>query len=336
MPTTYVDQFWIFDPYAPPAVDTVLTVSIFNIVDNNDNNLINRFSNDRIDGSDIQASYPGDTVTVTLPSGSTVTITGVTFYLADGRQVFTPTDGSILQTSTLVSTTWVSSQGSTTPASLAPPCFTPGTLIAIAGGQKLVESLQAGELIQTADKGLAAIRLVHMRTLSADHLKAYPNHGPVRISAGSLGHELPGRDLIVSPQHRILIRSNIAERMFGQREILVPACQLVGLQGISRVGATGPVHYIHILLDHHAVIYAEQAPTETLYLGTQVHENLTANEIEAIRKHLPFGPGYQMEPARLFVRGRRLKKLLERHRTNDKPLLDVRPGSSPQLMSSTA
>ncbi|PHQ97538.1 MAG: type I secretion protein [Marinosulfonomonas sp.] len=334
MPTTYVDQFWIFDPYAPPAAGTVLTVSTFNIVDNNDNNLINRFSNDRIDGSDIRASYPGDTVTVTLPGGGTVTITGVTFYLADGRQVFTPTDGSILQTSALVSTTWVSSQGSTTPASLAPPCFTPGTLIAIAGGHKLVESLQAGELVQTADKGLAAIRLVHMRTLSADHLKAYPNHGPVRISAGSLGQELPGRDLIVSPQHRILIRSNIAERMFGQREILVPACQLVGMAGISRVKQVGEVTYIHILLDHHAVIYAENTPTETLFLGKQVHESLSPREIEKIRIHFRYVSNFAMEPARLLVRGVRLKKLLERHMSNNKPLLEEET-HQPELMFPT-
>ncbi len=321
MPTTYVDQFWILDPFAPPPAGTVLTVSTFNIVDNNDNNLINRFSNDRIDGSDIQASYTGDTVTVTLPGGGTATITGVTFYLADGRQVFTPTDGSVLQTATLVSTTWVSSQGSTTTASLAPTCFTPGTLIATANGAKPVELLLAGELVQTADKGLAAIRMVHERTLSTEHLQECPKHGPVRIAAGSLGEKLPVRDLVVSPQHRILIRSNIAERMFGQREILVPACQLVGLEGVSRVEPKGEVKYIHILLDHHAVIFAENTPTETLFLGKQVHESLSPREIKKIRIHFRHGTDFAMEPARLLVRGSRLKKLLERHVSNNKPLI---------------
>jgi hypothetical protein len=79
-------------------------------VDQNDDGDVDRFNGDSIDGSDIQSSYPGDTVTVTLATG-TVTHTGITFYLADGREVFTPTDGSILQTGTLAGTSAVSGTG---------------------------------------------------------------------------------------------------------------------------------------------------------------------------------------------------------------------------------
>ena len=139
MPTTYTDQFWVMDPFNPPPVGTFLSVSNFDIIDNNDNNLINRFSSDSIDGVDIRASYPGDTVTVSLANGSVVTITGVTFYLRDGREVFTPTDGSTLPDATLVSTSWVPTQGSVTPAQLLPVCFVAGTMIDTATGAKRVE-----------------------------------------------------------------------------------------------------------------------------------------------------------------------------------------------------
>ncbi len=325
MPTTYQDQFWIIDPYAPPPAGTLLTVNFFTIVDNNDNGLINRFSNDSIDGSDIVVSYPGDTVTVQLAGGATVTITGVTFYLADGRTVFTPSDGSTLSNATLVSTTWVPTQGSMPVADLGPPCFTPGTLIECASGPRPVEELRPGALVLTADDGLRPLVAVHRRRLSGAEIAARPRLGPVCIAAGALGEGLPRRDLAVSPQHRMLISSPVAERMFGSREILAPACQLVGLPGIARPGAPGGVDYIHLLLDHHAVIFAEAAPTESLFLGRVAGQELPRHEIARLMRHLPDLLARPMEPARPLVRGRRLQQLLRRHEANAKPLLDHPP-----------
>jgi len=325
MPTTYMDQFWIIDPYAPPPVGTALTVSYYNIIDQNSNGLINRFSNDSINGFDIRASYPGDTVTVTLANGTNVTITGVTFYLSNGQQVFTPIDGSNLPNGTLVSTSWVSGQQSVTPAQLGPPCFTPGTLIETERGERKIEDLRAGDLVATADRGPVPILMLHRRHVTGAHLREKPQHGPVMFKAGALGQGLPRRDLLVSPQHRMMIRSAVARRMFGAAEILVPACQLAGQPGISRHDARQGVDYIHILLDHHAVVHAEGAPSETLFLGDQVHEQLSQREVDRVRSFLPYGAGYQMTPARQLVRGGRLKRLLARHCDNAKPLLDTAP-----------
>jgi hypothetical protein len=297
-------------------------VSYFDIIDNNKNGLINRFSNDRIDGSDIRASYVGDTVTVQLSDGSTTTITGATFYLADGRQVFTPVDGSLLSTATLVSTSWVGGQSSVTPAQLGPPCYTRGTLVETKDGPRKVEDLKPGDLVMTADRGLAPVVMIHTRHLSPEHLREKPRHGPVLIYAGALGCGLPERDLLVSPQHRILVRSVVAERMFNEGEILVSACQLAGQPGIRRLDVEGGVDYVHVLLDHHAILFAEGAPAESLFLGEQVHETLNIREIDWIRSHLPQGDQHTMEPARPFVRGRRLKQFLRRIDANAKPLLE--------------
>lgn len=321
MPTTYPDVFWVIDPYNPPPAGTVLTAMTFDIIDQNNNGVINRFNNDSIDGSDIRASYPGDTVTVTLSGGATVTYTGITFYLRDGREVFTPTDGSTLTDATLVSTTFVTSQGSTTPTELAPTCFTPGTLIQTPNGQRPVESLKPGDLVETADKGPVPVYLVHERSLSADHIAMNPNHCPIRFQSGCLGQGLPLRDLVVSPQHRMLLRSPVIQRMFGAAEILVPACQLVGQPGVSRLSPTQDVQYLHLLLDHHGIVFAEQTPTESLFLGKQACDGFSERELDQIYKHLPEGSARNMRPARLFVRGKRLRKLLLRHALNDKELL---------------
>lgn len=322
MPTTYPDVFWVMDPYNPPPVGTFLTAVSFDIVDQNNNGLINRFSNDSIDGSDIRASYPGDTVTVTLAGGGTVTYSGTTFYLADGREVFTPTDGQTLQDATLVSTTFVTSQGSTTPTELEPTCFTPGTLIRTPTGERPVETLEPGDLVLTLDKGSVPVCFAHKRTLDTEHLANNPNHCPVLFRAGSMGQDLPVRDLIVSPQHRMLLRSPIVERMFGEPEILVPACQLVGQPGVTRISPAEGVEYVHILLDHHGVMFAENTATESLFLGEQATEGFSLRELDQISRHLPKGAARNMQPARQFVRGKRLRKLLLRHTINKKPLLD--------------
>ena len=137
-----------------------------------------------------------------------------------------------------------------------------------------------------------------------------------------MGPGLPSRDLTVSPQHRMLLRSAVVERMFGQPEILVPACQLVGQAGVTRVANGNPVDYLHLLLDVHSVIFAESTPTETLFLGEQATESFSERELMVIRAQLPSDTAKEMRPARQFVRGKRLRKLLGRHMANNKPMLD--------------
>lgn len=318
MPTSYTDQFWEMDPAAPPGVGAALNVQVLTLTDQNDDFDFDRFDNDFLDGSDITASWPGDTVTVDLPGGGTTTFTGVTFYLADGRRFFTPSDNGVLFDTTFSSSTGVTSQGPLLVGQLGPPCFTPGTHIATPNGPCAVEDLRAGDLVETLDQGAQPVAFVHARTLDETHLAAHPRHVPVRIRAGALGAGMPARDLTVSPQHRILLRSPIAQRMFGATEVLAPAAGLIDCPGIERALVFGPVRYIHVMLDHHGLLAANGAMTESLYLGANVKSDLSRDEINAISATTGITT---MEPARVFVQGLRLKRLLERHAKNDKPLV---------------
>jgi hypothetical protein len=58
MPTTFNDQFYVIDPYAPPPVGTTLVQQRFDLVDNNDDGDVDRFNNDLIDGVDIPVPIP--------------------------------------------------------------------------------------------------------------------------------------------------------------------------------------------------------------------------------------------------------------------------------------
>lgn len=146
------------------------------------------------------------------------------------------------------------------------PCFTPGSLILTDRGEQPVEQLMAGDRVLTRDNGWQELRWIGRRDLGADHLRARPNFNPIRISKGALGNGLPERDMLVSPQHRMLITGPRAEMLFAEHEVLVAAVHLVELPGVERV-RMGEVRYIHLLCDRHEIIRADGAWTESFQPG---------------------------------------------------------------------
>ncbi len=146
------------------------------------------------------------------------------------------------------------------------PCFTPGTLIATPRGERRVEDLDVGDLVITRDNGMQEIRWVGSRDMSPAELENHPHLRPVMIRRGALGGGLPERDMMVSPQHRVLIVSEKAELLFEEREVLVSAKHLVGMDGVE----WADVHlatYIHIMFDQHEVILSDGAWTESFQPG---------------------------------------------------------------------
>jgi hypothetical protein len=81
---------------------------------------------------------------------------------------------------------------------------------------------------------------------------------------------------MVSPQHRILIASRVAEWMFGSVEVLVAAKHLLATDGVEVAAEVRTVTDYLILFDHHEIVYADRVPTESLYLGAQAQLSLSA------------------------------------------------------------
>ncbi|MFN4153220.1 MAG: Hint domain-containing protein [Paracoccaceae bacterium] len=147
------------------------------------------------------------------------------------------------------------------------PCFTPGTLITTPMGPRRVETLQPGDCVLTRDSGFQEICWAGRRDLGLAELIVNPALRPVRIARGALGAGLPQRDMLVSPQHRMLIEGAKAELLFGEREVLVAAIHLVGLPGIEQVMRRG-VSYIHVMCSQHEIVKAEGAWTESFQPGS--------------------------------------------------------------------
>jgi len=148
------------------------------------------------------------------------------------------------------------------------PCFTPGTLIATPRGERAVEDLQPGDRVVTRDNGLQEIRWTGARTLDYGQLAAAPHLKPILIARGSLGEGLPEHDMLVSPNHRMLVANERTALYFEDYEVLVAAKHLVNHKGVRPVEALGTT-YVHFLCDRHEVVLANGAWTESFQPGDQ-------------------------------------------------------------------
>jgi len=201
-------------------------------------------------------------------------------------------------------------------------CFATGTLIATANGMRAVETLVAGDLVRTRDRGLRPVAWAGGRHLPARELDAAPHLRPILIRAGALGPGLPAHDLTVSPQHRVLIHSKIAARLVGQAEALVAAKHLTGLPGIAVLNPCGGVGYHHLLFDRHELVWSNGCWTESLFTGPQAMAALGSAARREIRAILPqLFDGTAPTGARHFLTGREGRELTRRHLKHGRALV---------------
>ncbi|RMD95479.1 MAG: hemolysin-type calcium-binding protein [Alphaproteobacteria bacterium] len=153
-------------------------------------------------------------------------------------------------------------------------CFTPETMIATPEGPLPVALVQEGDLVLTRDDGPQPVLWIGRRRVSGARLQAQPELRPVRLRAGALndlpkgigqGGDLPDRDLLVSPDHRILLKGSRARALFNEDEVLVRARDLIDDRRII-VDRTGrEVTYVHLLLERHQIVWANGVQSETFH-----------------------------------------------------------------------
>lgn len=145
-------------------------------------------------------------------------------------------------------------------------CFTPGTMIATPRGEVAVEKLRVGDKVITRDNGIQEIRWAGARQMGWHDFAANPHLRPVMIKAGSLGNGLPERDMMLSPNHRVLVANDRTALYFDEHEVLVAAKHLIGGKGVQAVESVGTT-YIHFMFDQHEVVLSNGAWTESFQPG---------------------------------------------------------------------
>lgn len=166
------------------------------------------------------------------------------------------------------------------------PCFTPGTMIATPRGEVAVENLRPGDKVITRDNGMQEIRWMGRRDLSWEDLAAAPHLKPVLVRAGSLGNGLPERDIMVSPNHRLLVANDRTALYFDEHEVLVAAKHLVAGNGIRSVDAAG-ISYVHFMCDRHEVVLSNGAWTESFQPGDMTLKGMGNSQRSEIYELFP-------------------------------------------------
>ena len=144
-------------------------------------------------------------------------------------------------------------------------CFTPGTRIATPYGAVPVEDLREGDKVLTKDNGPREILWTGARRMSGARLYAMPHLRPVRIRAGAFGIDRPDDEFLVSPEHRMLIKGAAAQALFNTPEVLVAAKDLINDRTIRQETKLKEITYVHLLLESHQVIWANNVETESFH-----------------------------------------------------------------------
>ncbi len=216
-------------------------------------------------------------------------------------------------------------------------CFCSGTNIETMAGPKPVEDLRSGDIVLTESGAYLPLRFVIEQKISKSaSLDNFYLH-PVCIKKGALGGGLPKRDLFVSRQHRIMARSKIAARMFGQDCVLIAAHVLAELPGIEITPPETGFSYWHLIFDRHAIILAEGAPAESLLFGSQTRDLIPEHAREVILRRFPEfqNPQDLATSARYIPSLKRQRRLIQRHIGNKRDILCLETGEKLKINPNT-
>ena len=188
----------------------------------------------------------GDTVVVTGPGSPTESFSVVGLF--EGGWIGVDGDTYLLFTNDTYA------DGSPVTALPEPftTCFLAGTRIATPSGERPVEALSIGDLVLGADGRARPVRWIGRQTVVAVFADPLRNF-PIRVAVGAMGDNTPSRDLLVSPDHALLVDG-----------LLVQAAALV--DGVAVRHEPAPAErftWYHIELEDHALVLAEGAAAET-------------------------------------------------------------------------
>lgn len=201
---------------------------------------------------DVNLFYTGSTSLLgvtALATNSFGVDTSPATYLTLSKEVFTASSGS----QTVID----------------PACFCRGTMIRTPDGETPVERLRRGDLVTTIGGKATSVLWIGRRSIRARFADPI-RHWPIRVRAAAFGDNIPSRDLLLSPDHALLVD-----------DVLIHAGALVNGTSVLRETRVDPVFvYYHIELADHSLILAENTPAETFVdnVGRRGFDNWAEHE----------------------------------------------------------
>lgn len=139
------------------------------------------------------------------------------------------------------------------------------SIIETSFGPRTLAELTCGDLVVPAS-GQAPEPVLHLASRTVPALGSF---APIRLRAPYFDLK---RDLIVAPHQKLYVSGSAVEYTFGCEGVLVPACHLVNGISAQRETHVSLVSYAQVLLPSHAVLKANGACVESMFIGRMRRE----------------------------------------------------------------
>lgn len=197
--------------------------------------------------------------------------------------------------------------------SVAYVCFGPETRIETPTGPRRIEDLKPGDEVLTLDNGPQTLLWIGKRDVALDGGRDAQT--PILFPRDTLAPGFPNRDLILSPQHRVMVSSDKNDDVTGGDKVFAPARALAKRPGVRRMNGRKSITYYSLMTERHEVLFANGVPAESFYPTTYSLSLLSGFEQLKVRSLIPrltddtaasYGPLARRDLTAL--QGRRLKR----------------------------
>ncbi|MEM8979102.1 MAG: Hint domain-containing protein [Pseudomonadota bacterium] len=149
-----------------------------------------------------------------------------------------------------------------------------GTKVASNLGWRSVECIEPGDKVLTYDHGLQVVTGVTRSFLWIGEKDCPESAWPLLVPEGALGNQ---SDLWIVPEQHVLIESEIAERVYGDPFVVIPALSLEGHKGITRSCPKQVIEVLQLEFDRDEVVFANMGALFFCPKQQSATERLTAN-----------------------------------------------------------
>ncbi|MFW2588727.1 Hint domain-containing protein [Sagittula sp. SSi028] len=209
-------------------------------------------------------------------------------------------------------------------------CFVAGCNISTPGGGRPIEHIRAGDLVDTVDGRVEQVLWAGLSRIPFAEQMINTRKRPVRIGRGALGPQVPQKAVLISPQHRVLVRSRQVLRMLGSAEAFVPALSLTSLPGIRVMPPLPELEYLHLACARHSVLLVEGIGVESILPEPSTLQELGSAERVSVSEQMEWTP-YSLRPgdhARPVLSMRKAETLVQRCMRSRMPM--YLPPGAPQ------
>ncbi len=131
-------------------------------------------------------------------------------------------------------------------------------------GLRRIELVRPGDLIVTRNNGLQPVRMIWQRTVTQQDMNQNGDLAPIRLKPRAVGPMMPQRDLLVAPDHRLLLPGFRVAGMPKDKCVLTEAREIAGTSDAIYVDRSmETVRYFQMVFDCHQVLTANGLPVES-------------------------------------------------------------------------